>query len=103
MKKSSSVIFITECSPVKQVFVEAGQVPFITFNDRITTKPEAIEKLTSQNLKELEEMLERQIKRRDKEVFHYGIASKKVSNQISRTKMLMRIEVSKLEREQKNK
>lgn len=46
-------------------------------------------------LKELKEMLERQLKRRDKEISFNGFASKKTTSQISKTRSLIKIEESK--------
>ena len=45
--------------------------------------------MRKQELLELEEMLERQIKRRDKEIVVNGFASKRTSDQISRTRQLI--------------
>jgi len=45
--------------------------------------------MKSEELKELEEMLERQIKRRDKEIRINGFASKKTCDQIGRTRLLI--------------
>lgn len=40
-------------------------------------------------LQSLHDMLNRQILRRDKEIKHNGFASKKVTNQISKTRLLI--------------
>lgn len=50
--------------------------------------------MTEENsrLKELEEMLERQIKRRDKEIRINRYASKRTTTKISRTRMLIKSE-----------
>lgn len=45
--------------------------------------------MNAEDLKDLEEMLERQINRRDKEIRVNGFASKKTVNQISRTRLLI--------------
>ena len=49
----------------------------------------------SPELIELEEMLERQIKRRQKEIQVVGFASKKTTDQISRTRQLISLEKKK--------
>lgn len=46
-------------------------------------------------LKELQEMLERQLKRRDKEIVFNGFPSKKTTDQISKTRRLIKLEESK--------
>ena len=45
--------------------------------------------MKSKELKGLEEMLERQIKRRNKEIRINGFASKKTVNRISRTRQII--------------
>jgi hypothetical protein len=47
--------------------------------------------MDSQELIELEEMLERQIKRRDKEKIINGFPSKKTTDQISKTRQLIKL------------